>query len=171
MSRHYGLDRHTPKNVYVPDMTQNKVIASTAEEPIDEENEVCEHCGCADTGTPGGFSRIGAPGGPNLGGSNLDDTGPAVDDGMGDRVVLFDTDPETHEESAPGGYDHPDFPHDEDYGSFSPSRHDNKKEDDHLARRAAEEEEGRHDRHASDFKPRVHESFGDVITDDWLEIG
>lgn len=38
MSQHYGLDKDTPRNVYVPDTTQNKVIVHAAEDPMYEDN-------------------------------------------------------------------------------------------------------------------------------------
>lgn len=102
MSRLYGLDKDTPKNVYVPNTTPNRVIAMDDEEPyrgepgdgamIDEEG-----CGCGESSGPH-IHRVGAPGGPNLA------SGPAgpgtvdVDHPEG-MVVLFDTDEDMYGEA------------------------------------------------------------------------
>lgn len=89
MSLRYGLDSQTPKNVYVPDTTQNRVITHTEEEPIEE-------CGCGEPQGPH-IHRVGAPGGPDLGGGNsmmnpsLDPTAMPHNE-PGNAIVLFDVD-------------------------------------------------------------------------------
>jgi len=171
MSHRYGLDMDTPKGVYVPDTTRNKVIASTAEEPIDED---LEECGCEDMEDPGGIiAKAGAPGGPNLDRHNHVDAdgdiyhmGPSVPDmDHGGHVVLFDMDDDPFESSVyEGGLGGSKT--EDDYPDPDPDDHDFM--DDHG------DAEEFHDKYANDWKPRqesVHEAFGGPIDDSWLEIG
>lgn len=107
VSRLYGLDKNTPKNVYVPDTTQNRVISMNDEEPyrgneevgdgavLDEEN--IEGCGCGEPDGPN-LHRVGAPGGPDLSQPSTAGTVDAGPEHPG-MVVLFDTDEEMYGEA------------------------------------------------------------------------
>ncbi len=145
-------------------------------------------CGCGEPAGPH-LHRVGAPGGPNL--SNTPpvttdgDMGTVVDDGDDPRHVLYDTDVDPYEE---GGV----------FGTGGPSKEGSVILQDHEAQDAAraklgaereamwaqeaederrereEEQSGRYDQYASDWKGRkgvVEQSFGDVAGDNWLEIG
>ncbi len=115
MSTRYGLDMDTPKGVYVHDTTQNKVIAHTDEEPIDEA-DMQQECGC---GAPSGphLHRVGAPGGPNLDGDGGFDHG-IVDGGLGPAggeadlgasiIMVGNRDPYHNEAGGPGSNPDPE---------------------------------------------------------------
>lgn len=162
MSHRYGLDMDTPKGVYVPATTRNKVIAHTAEEPIDEMSDTQqEHCGCGETQGPH-IHRVGAPGGPDLGGTmpgGLAPMGGEAD--LGASIIMVDDhedDSPYHNEASPGANPDPEqvVLHDNGPGDEEESTgngYQDPEEDDFYARIAGYYDEPQ-DRDASDWKPR-----------------
>lgn len=108
MSAYYGLDKNTPKNVYVPDTTQNRIIAYTAEEPMNEDETEFERRGqpepipAVQRELDKGDWELGLPQNIEVDMGEFGDNGEAVDEHCGCEEP---SGPSIHRVGAPGGPD------------------------------------------------------------------